>query len=59
MPVNADSPLDPHKRIEELERENTTLKIQILTITRDMANIIASISAGTLKHNGWGNDGKR
>ena len=44
---------DPNERIAELEREVTTLRIQLLTVTRDLANVVAMLAAGHLEQNGW------
>ena len=45
---------DPYERIAELERENTALKIQLLTITRDLGALVSQMAEERLKENGWG-----
>jgi len=45
---------DPYERIAELERENTALKIQLLTITRDLGALVSQMAEERLKKNGWG-----
>lgn len=54
MPAN-DGATDPDMIIAQLKRENECLKIQLLTVTRDMAQMLAYIADGHLKDNGWGN----
>lgn len=50
---------DPYERIAELERENTELKIQLLTITRDLGALVAQMAEDRLKENGWGHHGQK
>lgn len=40
------------ERVEELERENIALKVQVLRLVKDLANIV-SICNGHLKESGW------
>ena len=54
MPAKPSADTDPHERIAELERENTTLRIQLLTVTRDLARLVSDMAEERLKDNGWG-----
>ena len=51
MPAKPEA--DPYETIAELKREVITLKVQLLTLTRDLANVVAILSEGRLKENGW------
>ncbi len=55
MPVdNHNDGTTAQATIDALERENTTLRIQLLTVTRDLANIVAMLANGHLEQNGLG-----
>ena len=41
-------------QIARLERENSSLKIQLLTVTRDLSNVLGILTSG---YEEWGNDG--
>lgn len=43
-----DDDLSAQATIARLERENSTLRIQLLTVTRDLANAMAILADGQL-----------
>ena len=53
MPANHDD-LSAQATIDKLERENQTLRIQLLTVTRDLANMVSMLANGHLQQNGLG-----
>jgi hypothetical protein len=47
--MHHDDDLSAQATIERLERDNTTLRIQLLTVTRDLAQIVAILADGHLQ----------